>query len=51
MLKKVEKLFKSFQGKQTPKDRFEPQPFQMESAYTDHSATVGINYWEIKDKI
>ncbi len=28
MLKKVEKLFKSFQGKQTPKGRFEPQPFR-----------------------
>jgi hypothetical protein len=51
MLKKVGKLFKSFQQKQTPKGRFEPEPFQMEGAHTDHLATVGNNYWEIKDKI
>jgi hypothetical protein len=49
MLKKAERLFKSFQEKQTPRGRFEP--FHMESAYTDHSATVGNNYSEIEDKI
>jgi hypothetical protein len=51
MLKKVEILFKSFQEKQTPKDRFEPRSFQMDSAHNEHSATVGINNCETKDNI
>ncbi len=43
MLKKVEKLFKSFQ-KKNRKDRLKPKSSLMKRAYTDHSATVTDNY-------
>jgi hypothetical protein len=49
-LKKVEKLFKSFQKKDL-KHRFELKTYRLESANIDRSATSTDNYCQIKDRI